>query len=74
MIGGPAQPRSSLGRVQGFTINAEATKVYGWNSQGILVVAENDTRLTWVEQELVRKIGEKLYGRGRRGKCHGQTK
>ncbi len=74
MIGGPAQPRSSLGRVQGFTINAEATKVFGWNSHGILVVAENDTRLTWVEQELVRQLGEKLYGRGHRGKQHGQKR
>ena len=73
MIGGPAQPRSSLNRVQGFTISAEATKVFGWNSHGILVVAENDTRLTWVEQELVRQLGEKLYGRGRRRKQHGQT-
>ncbi|MBF0400251.1 MAG: hypothetical protein HQL90_05740 [Magnetococcales bacterium] len=73
MIGGPTQPRSCLSRVQGFTINAEATKVYGWNSHGILVVADNDTRLTWLEQELVRQLGEKLYGRGRRGRQHGQT-
>ncbi|MBF0461286.1 MAG: hypothetical protein HQL87_07820 [Magnetococcales bacterium] len=74
MIGGPNQPRSSLGRVQGFTISVEATKVYGWNSHGILVVAANDTRLTWAEQELVRQLGAKLYGRRQREKHHGQTR
>ena len=74
MIGGPTQPRSSLGRVQGSTINAEGTKVFGWHSHGILVVAENDTRLTWVEQELVRQLGEKLYGRGRKERRYGQTR
>ena len=71
MIGGPGQPRSSLGRIQGFTISAEATKVFGWHRHGILVVAENDTRLTSVEQELVQKLGEKLYGRKRKEKRYG---
>ena len=74
MIGGPTQPRSSLGRVQGSTINAEGTKVFGWNRHGILVVAENDTRLTSVEQELVRQLGAKLYGRRQRERRHGQTR
>ena len=66
MNGGPREPRSCISRLQGPTINAEPTKVYGWNQHGILVVAENDGRLTWVERELVRNLGEKLYGRGRR--------
>jgi hypothetical protein len=35
----------------------------GWREQGILVVAANDDRLTWPERELVRQLGEKLYGR-----------
>lgn len=35
----------------------------GWRDQGILVVAENDHRLTWPERELIRQLGEKLYGK-----------
>lgn len=66
MIGGPQPPRSCLSRSQGVSINAEATKVYGWNQHGILVVSEKDDRLTWPERELIRQLGEKLYGPERR--------
>ena len=66
MNGGPQQPKSPLARLQGPTVNAEESKVYGWNRHGILVVAETDDRLNCVEQALVRNLGEKLYGRGRR--------
>ena len=38
----------------------------GWRQQGVLVIAENDERLSWPERELVRQLGEKLYGEGRR--------
>lgn len=65
MNGGPKSPQSPLARMQGPTVNAEETKVFGWNLHGILVVSENDGRLTWVERDLVRNLGEKLYGRGR---------
>ena len=65
MNGGPKEPQSCLARMQRPTINPEATKVYGWNQHGILVVAESDDRLNWVERELVRNLGEKLYGRDR---------
>ena len=41
----------------------EQVKHEGWREQGILVVAANDDRLTWLERELVRQLGEKLYGR-----------
>ncbi len=34
----------------------------GWQEQGVLVVAEDDQRLSWPERELVRQIGVKLYG------------
>jgi hypothetical protein len=34
----------------------------GWKEQGLLAVAINDHRLTWPERELVRQLGEKLYG------------
>lgn len=39
----------------------------GWREQKILVVSPEDQRLTWPERELVRQLGEKLYG-GRRAK------
>lgn len=34
----------------------------GWRDQNILVVAADDQRLSWPERELVRQLGEKLYG------------
>ena len=39
-----------------------AVKRAGWREQGVLVIAANDDRLTWPERELVRQLGEKLYG------------
>ncbi len=35
----------------------------GWKEQGLLAVAIDDDRLTWPERELVRQLGEKLYGK-----------
>ena len=34
----------------------------GWREQGLLAVSLEDQRLTWPERELVRQLGEKLYG------------
>jgi hypothetical protein len=34
----------------------------GWHEQRVLAVALDDHRLTWPERELVRQLGEKLYG------------
>jgi hypothetical protein len=55
--------RSQLGPHQPERIDAEAEKRAGWRNHGILVVAEQDSRLTWPERELVRQLGAKLYGR-----------
>ena len=41
----------------------EQVKREGWHDQNILVVSPDDERLTWPERELVRQLGEKLYGR-----------
>lgn len=41
----------------------EQVKREGWKEQGILVIAENDRRLTWPERELVKQLGSRLYGR-----------
>ncbi len=35
----------------------------GWKEQGLLAVAIDDDRLTWPERELIRQLGEKLYGK-----------
>ncbi len=42
----------------------------GWREQGVLAVSIEDDRLTWPERELVRRLGEKLYGK-RREAAHG---
>lgn len=38
----------------------------GWRAQHILVIAENDERLDFVEREFVRRLGERLYGEKQR--------
>ena len=43
----------------------EQVKRHGWHEQGVLVIAEDDQRLTWPERELVRQLGAKLYGKRR---------
>ncbi len=47
----------------------ERVKRSGWREQNILVVSPEDERLSWAERELVRQLGEKLYGR-RPGEKH----
>ena len=55
--------QSHLGRHQPERMDPEAEKRAGWRRHGILVVAEQDPRLSWSERELVRQLGAKLYGR-----------
>lgn len=38
------------------------TKRDGWREQRVLAVSIDDARLTWPERELIRQLGEKLYG------------
>ena len=40
----------------------EDIKREGWQAQRVLVIEADDERLTWPERELVRQLGEKLYG------------
>lgn len=52
--------------------DAEQVKRDGWHEQGVLVVAEDDPRLTWPERELVKQLGARLYGpRPAKEACHG---
>jgi len=41
----------------------DQVKCDGWREQGMLAVSVEDDRLTWPEKELIRQLGEKLYGR-----------
>ena len=41
----------------------ERVKREGWREQGVLAVSVDDERLSWPERELVRQLGEKLYGK-----------
>ena len=43
----------------------------GWREQGLLAVSVDDERLSWPERELVRQLGEKLYGTRNEEKTHG---
>jgi hypothetical protein len=47
----------------------ERVKQDGWQEQGVLAVAIDDARLTWPERELVRQLGDRLYGK-REGAAH----
>lgn len=42
--------------------SSEEVKREGWREQRVLAVSLDDERLTWPERELIRQLGEKLYG------------
>ena len=51
--------------------NPDEVKRNGWKEQGLLAVSFDDDRLTWPERELVRQLGEKLYGKREEDRRHG---
>jgi len=53
--------------MQATPMDVEAAKRQGWREQHILVVSDEDDRLDFLERQLIRSIGERLYGQG-----HGQ--
>ena len=55
--------RCALGRLQPDVQDLDAIKERGWHEQHILVVNASDERLDFIEREIVRRIGERLYGR-----------
>lgn len=59
--------RCPLGKMQPDATNLEAMKQRGWRDQHILVVNASDERLDFMERELIRRIGERLYGGKRYG-------
>ena len=58
--------RSSLGRVQPrqplSPDELADMRRAAWRQQGVLAVSEDDSRLTWPERELVKQLGNRLYG------------
>jgi hypothetical protein len=48
--------------------DAEQVKRDGWHDEGLFAVSINDPRLTWPERELVRQLGQKLYGKHPQGR------
>ncbi len=54
--------RSHRGRHQPKRIDAEAEEPAGGRAHGILVIAEQDPRLSWPEREVIRQLGCKVYG------------
>ncbi|PKP67643.1 MAG: hypothetical protein CVT86_00985 [Alphaproteobacteria bacterium HGW-Alphaproteobacteria-8] len=65
-------PRTYLGASRlGHRRNPDEVKRDGWKEQGLLAVAIDDDRLTWPERELVRQLGERLYGKREREARHG---
>lgn len=60
--------RCPLGKFQPDTKDLEAIKQQGWREQGVLVVSQNDQRLDWMERQLLKNIGERLYGAGGKGR------
>ena len=63
------QYRCPLARLQPDVHDLDTIKQRGWRDQHILVVNAFDERLDFIEREIVRRIGERLYGQGgtRRG-------
>ena len=59
------QYRCPLGRLQPNVTDLDAMKRNGWRDQHILVVNESDERLDFIEREIVRRSGERLYGGAR---------
>ena len=54
--------RCPLGRLQPEPMDVEAVKRRGWREQRLLVVSLEDDQLDGMERELIRRIGERLYG------------
>ena len=67
----PPRYAASLGRIQPRPMDMEATKQEGWKAQRLLVISPEDARLASHERDLVRRIGERLYGASRKAGGYG---
>lgn len=67
----PPRYAASLGRIQPRPMDVEATKQEGWKAMHLLVISPEDARLAAHERDLIRRIGERLYGSTRKGGAYG---
>lgn len=67
----PTRYPSPLASMVGETVDVDAVKQRGWQDQHILVVSDTDDRLNVVERDVVRRIGNRLYGCPVKGGRHG---
>ena len=49
----------------------DQVKREGWREQRVFAVSLDDDRLTWPERDLVRQLGERLYGKREKEARHG---
>lgn len=59
----PRPPTCNLGRFVPSHMDTESVKREGFNQQGILVVSVDDQRLSWIERDFIKKLGERIYGK-----------
>lgn len=59
----PQSPRCTLARFIPNQMDVEEVKADGWNDHRILVVGADDTRINWMERQVIEQIGQRLYGR-----------
>lgn len=45
------------------TVDYEAIKRHAFHDQGILIVKMDDPKLSWTDKEILRAVGERLYGK-----------
>ncbi|RWD00182.1 MAG: hypothetical protein EOS58_30855 [Mesorhizobium sp.] len=50
------------------TVDYEAIKKNAFHDQGILVVKMDDPKLSWADREILRAVGERLYGAPKAGR------
>ena len=62
---------SPLGGMVGEHVDVQAVKQRGWQDQHILVVSDSDERLNVLERDVIRRIGDRLYGGPVRGGRNG---
>lgn len=66
----PPRYSSPLSRFQQEPLDVEGLKQNGWQTQHILVISEDDSRLDFLEREVIRRVGNRLYGKSRTGNHH----
>lgn len=59
----PKPPTCALGKFVPSQMDVESVKREGFNNHGILVVAVDDQRLSWIERQVIDGVGRKLYGK-----------